>query len=50
MGKEGSGDEAIKSLDVFVGKKATDVLGIQYQSLEDVIVDMAESLKKKQWL
>ena len=33
-----------------VGKKATDVLGIQYESLEDTIVQIVDSVAKKGWL
>lgn len=50
VGKPGTGDAALKGQDVFIGKKATDVLGVTYQTLPEVVVEMAESLKKKQWL
>jgi len=31
---------------VFIGKKATDVLGVQYHSFEDTVVEMAKSLER----
>ena len=49
-GKPGTGSEATKDMTLCVGKKATDVLGIQYESLEDTIVQIVDSVAKKGWL
>ena len=32
---------------MFIGKKAKDVLGIQYQTLEDTVTETAKALEKK---
>jgi len=47
VGKPGRHDELVKGANVFIGKKATDVLGIQYQTLEDTIAETAKSLEKR---
>ncbi|WVR07601.1 hypothetical protein IAU60_004643 [Kwoniella sp. DSM 27419] len=45
-GKPGSIDEITKDMNLFVGDKARDVLGIQYETLEETVVEMADSLRK----
>lgn len=49
-GKPGSGADSTKQMNLFVGKKATDVLGIQYESLEETVVQIVESIAKKGWI
>ena len=49
-GKPGTAAEATKKMTRHVGTKATDVLGIQYEGLEDTIVQIVESVAKKGWL
>jgi hypothetical protein len=46
VGKPGTHDEIVKGANVFVGKKATEVLGVQYETLEDTVVEMAKSLER----
>ncbi|WVQ81866.1 hypothetical protein IAT38_003993 [Cryptococcus sp. DSM 104549] len=47
VGKPGTHDEIVKNLDIFDGKKATQVLGVKYKTLEQSVVEMAESLRKR---
>ncbi|WWD19049.1 hypothetical protein CI109_103507 [Kwoniella shandongensis] len=47
VGKPGTHDEIVKNSNIFDGQKATKVLGIKYETLEDTVVEMAESLRKK---
>ncbi|AAW43616.1 hypothetical protein CNBE3560 [Cryptococcus deneoformans B-3501A] len=47
VGKPNSHDEIVKGANIFDGSKATKVLGIQYSSFEETVVEMAESLRKR---
>ncbi|WVQ74953.1 hypothetical protein IAR50_004561 [Cryptococcus sp. DSM 104548] len=47
VGEPGTHDELVKESNVFDGSKATKVLGVEYKSFEDSVVEMAESLKKR---
>ncbi|KAK8854804.1 hypothetical protein IAR55_003543 [Kwoniella newhampshirensis] len=47
VGKPGTHDEICKDANVFDGTKATKVLGFQYETLEDTVVEMTESLRKR---
>jgi hypothetical protein len=49
-GKPGTGAEATKDMTLSVGKKASDVLGIKYESLEDTVAQIVESVAAKGWL
>jgi hypothetical protein len=46
-GNPGSGAEINKSFNVFSGKKAEEILGIEYTSLQVAVEDMYKSLKEK---
>jgi hypothetical protein len=45
--EDGGAEKANKKAQVFSGKKATEVLGIQYRSIDDTVKDMYESIKAK---
>jgi len=47
VGKPGTHDEICKNANVFDGTKATQVLGIKYETLEDTVVEMCKSLRKR---
>ncbi|ODO08642.1 D-lactaldehyde dehydrogenase [Cryptococcus wingfieldii CBS 7118] len=47
VGKPGTHDEIVKDSNVFNGAKATKVLGVEYKTFEDTVVEMAESLQKR---
>ena len=49
-GKPGTGADATKDMTLSVGKKATDVLGIQYESLEETVGQIVDSVAAKGWL
>ena len=49
VGKPGTHDELTKDITVFVGTKATEVLGIHYESFEDTLIHMAKSLERFDW-
>jgi len=46
VGKPGTHDEIVKGSNVFIGKKATDVLGVQYHTMEETVVEMTKSLQR----
>ncbi|ODN78724.1 hypothetical protein L202_04291 [Cryptococcus amylolentus CBS 6039] len=47
VGTPGTHDEICKDLDIFDGSKAEKVLGIKYTTLNDSIIQMFESLRKR---
>ncbi|ODN82345.1 hypothetical protein L198_07765 [Cryptococcus wingfieldii CBS 7118] len=47
VGTPGKHDEICKDLDIFDGSKAEKVLGIKYTTLNDSIIQMFESLRKR---
>ena len=40
-------DEVCKTMNAFDGAKATKVLGIKYETLEDTVVEMGQSLRQR---
>ncbi|WVF72784.1 hypothetical protein IAT40_007602 [Kwoniella sp. CBS 6097] len=47
FGHPGINEEILKETDIFVGSKAEKVLGIRYTSLEETVVQMADSRRKR---
>ncbi|KAK4688593.1 phosphate transporter, partial [Tremellales sp. Uapishka_1] len=47
VGNPGTHAEIVKDMPVFVGAKATKVLGVQYKDLEATVVEMAKSLNER---